>query len=59
MTKKVQVIFPDGEWQIIKSLKGSMANTDSELIRAIVTSWLSEKSLLSSSVKSRLLERQT
>jgi len=37
-------------------LKGSMGNTDAELIRNIVVAWLSEKSIIAESVKKAVKE---
>jgi len=46
MTKKVQVTFSDGQWKVIKKLKGTIGETDSEIIRNIVIAYLSEKSYI-------------
>jgi hypothetical protein len=44
MPKKVQVTFSDGQWKLIEKLKGILGETDSEVIRNLVMSYLSEKS---------------
>lgn len=42
--KRVLVSLPNGTWNIIKSeLKGKIGEKDSEVIRNIVISYLSEK----------------
>ncbi len=42
--KKILVSVPEGAWNIIeKDLRGKLGETDSELIRTIVLSYLSEK----------------
>lgn len=46
MTKKVQVTFSDGQWQLIRKLKGTIGDTDSEIVRNIVIAYLSEKSYI-------------
>jgi hypothetical protein len=46
MPKKVQVTFSDGQWRLIEKLKGAIGETDSEIIRNIVISYLSEKSYI-------------
>jgi len=44
--KKVQVTFSDGQWKLIEKLKGAIGDTDSEVVRNIVISYLSEKSYI-------------
>jgi len=46
LTKKVQVTFSDGQWQLIRKLKGTIGDTDSEIVRNIVIAYLSEKSYI-------------
>jgi len=46
MPKKVQVTFSDGQWKLIKKLKGTIGDTDSEIVRNIVIAYLSEKSYI-------------
>lgn len=46
MPKKVQVTFSNGQWKLIEKLKGIIGDTDSEIIRNIVVSYLSEKSYI-------------
>lgn len=48
--KRVQVSFTPQQWDLLKKLKGPMGNTNAEIVRNIVLAWLSEKSLISSSV---------
>ena len=54
MKHKVQVYFTQEQWEIIKLMKGSLGNTDADIIRNIVLSWLSEKSILSTSIKKNI-----
>ena len=46
MPKKVQVTFSNGQWKLIEKLKGATGDTDSEVVRNIVISYLSEKSYI-------------
>jgi len=49
--KRVQVTFTEEQWKLIEKFRGIMGNEDAELVRNIVLSWLSEKSIVSSAVK--------
>lgn len=55
--KRVQVTFTGEQWVLIDNFRGEMGNGDSEIVRNIVLSWLSEKSFISSSVKAKLGEK--
>lgn len=46
MPKKVQVTFSNGQWKLIEKLRGAIGDTDSEIVRNIVISYLSEKSYI-------------
>ena len=46
MTRKVQVTFSNGQWKLIERLKGTIGDTDSEIVRNIVIAYLSEKSYI-------------
>lgn len=54
MSKKIQVSFSDRQVDLIEKLKGEFGDTDSEVVRGIVVSWLAEKSFISTVVKSRI-----
>ena len=45
--KKVLVSIPEGIYKLIQELKGKFGESDSEIIRTIVISFLSEKGYLS------------
>lgn len=49
--KKVQLVFTDEQWEVIEDLKGIFGEKDAEIVRNVVLSWLSEKSLISERVK--------
>ncbi len=55
-TKRVQVSFTEKQWELIQNLQGELGNSDSDIVRSIVISWLTEKSLISTSVKKRMGE---
>lgn len=44
--KKVLVSLPEGIFNIVRSLKGTLGESDSEVIRTMVISFLSEKGYL-------------
>lgn len=51
--KRIQVAFTEGQWNLIEKLRGEMGNTDADIVRNIVISWLSEKSFISDTVKNK------
>ncbi len=53
MAKKVQVTFSDGQWKLIENLRGTIGDTDSDIIRNIVISYLSEKSYIKEAALNR------
>jgi hypothetical protein len=48
--KKVQVTFSNGQWKLVRKLKGAIGDNDSEIVRNIVISYLSEKSYIKEEV---------
>ncbi|WP_060679476.1 hypothetical protein [Virgibacillus halodenitrificans] len=54
MARKIQVSFTERQWELISQLKGEFGDTDAEIIRSIVLSWLAEKSFISTVVKKRI-----
>jgi metal-responsive CopG/Arc/MetJ family transcriptional regulator len=50
--KKVLVSLPDGVLDLVKELKGKFGESDSEVVRTIVISFLSEKGYFSKGGKS-------
>jgi len=54
VAKKVQVSFSDKQGELLDLLKGEFGDTDSEVVRGIVVSWLAEKSFISTMVKNRI-----
>lgn len=51
--KRVQVTFNSSQWKLIERFRGMMGGDDAEIIRSIVISWLSEKSVISSEAKEK------
>lgn len=55
-SKRVQVTFTYNQWQLINKLRGEFGDKDADIVRNIVLAWLSEKSLISSTVKKKVSE---
>lgn len=54
MSKKIQVSFSDRQWEMLEKLKGEFGETDADVVRGIVISWLAEKSFISTIAKQRI-----
>lgn len=54
--KRVQVTFTESQWNLIETLRGEFGEKDADIVRNIVISWLSEKSLIPSKIKSEIKE---
>lgn len=52
-TKRVQVSFTEKQWELLEKLKGEFGESDADVVRSIVISWLAEKSFISSTIKKR------
>jgi len=52
--KRVQVSFTESQWNLITKFKGEFGETDAEIIRSIVMSWLAEKSFITETVKNKI-----
>jgi len=50
-TKRVQVTFTKEQWRLIEKFRGILGNDDAEIVRNIVLSWLSEKSVITEAIK--------
>jgi predicted transcriptional regulator len=55
--KRVQVTFTKEQWELIERFKGTLGQTDAEIVRNIVISWLSEKSVITTKVKKEISKR--
>jgi len=51
--KRVQVTFTEEQWNVILKLKGIMGNSDADIVRNIVLTWLVEKSFIKDAIKIR------
>ena len=51
--KRVQVSFTDNQWDLLSKFKGEFGSKDADIVRNIVIAWLSEKSIISSTIKKR------
>lgn len=51
--KRVQVSFTEKQWELLEKFKGELGESDADIVRSIVISWLSEKSFISSTIKKR------
>ena len=56
MTKKVQVSFSEKQIELLNRLKGEFGETDADVVRSIVISWLAEKSFISTVIKKRITD---
>jgi len=56
MTKKVQVSFSEKQIELLNRLKGEFGETDADVVRSIVISWLAEKSFISTMIKKRITD---
>ena len=52
--KRVQVTFTGEQWSLVERFRGVMGNDDAEIVRNIVLTWLTEKSVVTESVKRSL-----
>ena len=48
---KIQITLSEDQLALVEHFRGSLGNTQSEIIRNIVLAWLSEKSFVSTYVK--------
>ncbi|WP_457753389.1 hypothetical protein [Thermococcus sp.] len=55
--KRVQVTFTKNQWELIERFRGILGQTDAEIVRNIVLTWLSEKSIVSTTIK-KLMEEE-
>ncbi|ALM76165.1 hypothetical protein [Thermococcus barophilus] len=54
--KRVQVTFTKHQWELIEKFRGILGQTDAEIVRNIILTWLSEKSIVSTTVKRTMEE---
>ena len=51
--KRVNISLSEEQLEIIRKFKGTLGNTDSEMIRNIVLAWLNEKDIITNSLKQK------
>ena len=56
MPKKIQVSFSDKQIELIQALRGELGDSESEVVRAIVTSWFVEQGLIKTVVTDKILK---
>jgi len=52
-SKRVQVTFTEEQWQIISKMRGSLGDSDANIVRNIILAWLAEKSFITESAKKK------
>ena len=52
--KRIQVAFTRNQWKLIENFRGELGDNDADIIRNIVISWLSEKSFISDTIKTKI-----
>ena len=52
--KRIHVTFTKKQWELIKNFRGVLGQNDAEIVRNIVLSWLSENSIISTTVKKKM-----
>ncbi|WP_175059282.1 CopG family transcriptional regulator [Thermococcus sp. 2319x1] len=55
--KRIHVTFTKKQWELIENFRGVLGQNDAEIVRNIVLSWLSEKSIVSTTVKKKMGDR--
>ncbi len=56
--KRIHVTFTKKQWKLIENFRGVLGQNDAEIVRNIVLTWLSEKSIVSTTVKKEMEERE-
>lgn len=52
--KRIQVMFTSEQYELLQKLKGELGASDSEVVRNIVLAWLTEKSFISTTLKTKI-----
>jgi len=55
--KRIHVTFTKKQWELIENFRGVLGQNDAEIVRNIVLLWLSEKSIVSTTVKKKIGDR--
>ena len=54
-TKRIQVNFTKEQYDLLQKFKGELGNSDSEVVKIIILLWLSQNSLIPSTLKEKIL----
>ena len=54
MSKRIQVNFTDEQYDLLQKLKGELGSSDSEVVKNIAMAWLTEKSFISTTLKTKI-----
>lgn len=54
MNKKIQVSFSEKQLDLLQLMKGEMGDTDADVVRSIVISWLAEKGLITDAARRKI-----
>ena len=53
--KRIQVNFTEEQYNLIQKVKGELGYSDSEVVKMITLLWLSQNSLIPSTLKEKIL----
>lgn len=56
-SKRIQVAFTESQWDLISCFRGEFGEGDADIVRNIVLAWLAEKSIISTTIKTKLNKR--
>ena len=54
MSKRIQVNFTDEQYELLQKLKGELGSSDSDVVKNITIAWLTEKSFISTTLKTKI-----
>ena len=54
MSKRIQVNFTDEQYELLQKLKGELGTSDSDVVKNITMAWLTEKSFISTTLKTKI-----
>lgn len=57
MVKKIQVSFSDRQIELLGKFKGELGETNADIVREIVISWLSEKGFISEIIMQKIKQQ--
>ncbi|MGC9515362.1 CopG family transcriptional regulator [Methanocrinis sp.] len=56
-SKRIQVAFTESQWDLISCFRGEFGEGDADIVRNIVLAWLAEKSMITSTVKNKIIQK--